>query len=71
MNRGVEGSPAASRDDGGLRRDRRPRTVAAINTDPAFCQCPNPLLDTDIGAEGDGDDWDDFCWKCRRFLKDS
>lgn len=38
--------------------------------DHDYCTCRTPLLDSDVGAEGDGDTWDDFCYRCRRFLKD-
>jgi hypothetical protein len=34
--------------------------------DPSYCQCEDPLLDADVGAVGDGDDEDGFCWACRK-----
>lgn len=36
-------------------------------TDDGYCHCNEPLTDSDVG--GEGDDSDDFCWKCKRLIE--
>ncbi len=37
-----------------------------------FCDCEDPLLDSDVGAVGSdhSDDWDTWCWRCHRPITD-
>jgi len=31
-----------------------------------YCACREPLTDSDVGAEGSGEDEESWCWRCRR-----
>lgn len=52
---------------GAARRGLR-RLTNGIDYSAEHCECDPPLLDSDVGAEGEGEG-DDFCYRCRRFLE--